>query len=180
MRFLFWCTFFLPQSKFGSKWWKFKDFGRILDYYVSNDYKHDLEFMQHCQAFYPINKDWPKVHMGWSATKTRVEGWIQINSYFEATHPRMAILITHWLEPFTIGSYFTQFNDDGQMFALAYANRFNNKTKAKCSSYEGECFAIVWHVSSFHYHIYHRPFTLVTNYHQPLKFLIDHTNSHES
>jgi hypothetical protein len=36
---------------------KLKDFGGILDFYVSNDYKHDLEFMQHCQAFYPIDKD---------------------------------------------------------------------------------------------------------------------------
>ncbi len=130
-----------------------------------------MEFVQHCQAFYPIDKDWPKIHMGWS-TKTRIEGWIQINSYFEATHPWMAILITHWLEHFTVGSYFTQLNDDGQKFVVAYANRFNNKTKAKCSSYEGECFAIIWDVSSFHYYIYHKPFTLVTNYHQPFKFLI--------
>jgi hypothetical protein len=98
-----------------------------------------LEFMQHCQAFYPIDKDWRKVHMGWS-TKTRVKGWIRIDFYFEVTHPRMAILITHWLEPFTVGSYFTQLNDDGQKFVVAYANRFNNKTKAKCSSYEGEMF----------------------------------------
>jgi hypothetical protein len=85
----------------------------------------------------------------------------------------MAILITHWLEPFTIGSYFAQFNDDGQKFVVAYAHRFNNKTKTKCSSYEGKCFAIVWHVSSFHHHIYHRPLALVTNYHQPLKILIE-------
>jgi hypothetical protein len=39
---------------------------------------------------------------------------------------------------------FTQLNDDGWEFVVAYANWSSNKTKAKYSSYEGECFAIIW------------------------------------
>ncbi len=48
----------------------------------------------------------------------------------------------------------TQFDDDGWEFVLAYVNRSNNKMKAKYSSYEGECFAVVWVVSSFQCYLY--------------------------
>jgi len=44
--------------------------------------------------------------------------------------------------------------------------------KAKYISYEGECLAVVWVVSSFRYYIYGNPFTLITN-NQPLKFLME-------
>jgi hypothetical protein len=36
-----------------------------------------------------------------------------------------------------------QLDDDGRKFVVAYASRSNNKTKAKYSSYEGECLAVV-------------------------------------
>jgi len=42
-----------------------------------------------------------------------------------------------------------QLDDDGRKFVVAYANRSNNKTKVKYISYEGECFVVVWVVSSF-------------------------------
>jgi hypothetical protein len=38
---------------------------------------------------------------------------------------------------------FIELDDDGQKFVVAYASCSNNKTKAKYSSYEGECLAIV-------------------------------------
>ncbi len=44
---------------------------------------------------------------------------------------------------------FTQLYDDGREFVVAYVNRSNNKMKTKYSSYEGECFAVIWVVSSF-------------------------------
>jgi hypothetical protein len=66
----------------------------------------------------------------------------------------------------------TQLDDDGQEFVVAYANRSSNKTKTKYSSYEGECLAIVWAISSFQCYLYGNPFTLITN-HQLLKFLME-------
>ncbi len=41
----------------------------------------------------------------------------------------------------------TKLDDDGQKFVVAYANRSNNKTKAKYNSYEEECLVVVWGVS---------------------------------
>jgi hypothetical protein len=38
---------------------------------------------------------------------------------------------------------FIQLDDDGQEFVVAYTSCSNNKTKAKYSSYERECLAIV-------------------------------------
>jgi hypothetical protein len=43
----------------------------------------------------------------------------------------------------------TQLDDDGWEFMVAYVGQFNNKTKAKYSLYEGECFIVVWEVFSF-------------------------------
>ncbi len=66
----------------------------------------------------------------------------------------------------------TQLDDDGREFVAAYANQFNNKMKAKYNSYEGDCLAIVWAISSFQCYIYGNPFTLIID-HQPLKFFIE-------
>jgi hypothetical protein len=66
----------------------------------------------------------------------------------------------------------TQLDDDGQEFVVAYTNRFDNKMATKYNSYEGECFTVVWVVSSFRCYLYGSPFTLVID-HQPLKFLME-------
>jgi hypothetical protein len=42
---------------------------------------------------------------------------------------------------------FTQLDDDGREFVVAYANQSNKKMEY--SSYEGECLVVVWVVSSF-------------------------------
>ncbi len=81
------------------------------------------------------------------------------------THLGAIVLITQGLE-------FTQLNDDGQNFMATYVNRSNNKTKVKYSSYEGECFIVVWAISPFWCYLYGSPFSLVMD-HQPLKFLME-------
>jgi hypothetical protein len=43
---------------------------------------------------------------------------------------------------------FTQLDNDGQKFVVTHVNPYNNKNKDKYNSYEKECFAIVWSVSS--------------------------------
>ncbi len=47
---------------------------------------------------------------------------------------------------------------------VAYTNQFDNKMEAKCNSYEGDCFAVVWVVSSFQCYLYGSSFTLITNH----------------
>jgi hypothetical protein len=54
-------------------------------------------------------------------------------------------LHTNW-NTLGLGVVLTQFDNDGWEFVVAYANQSNNKTKAKYSSYEGECFVVVWAV----------------------------------
>jgi hypothetical protein len=57
----------------------------------------------------------------------------------------------------------TQIDDDGREFVVVYANWSNNKTKAKYSSYEGECL-VVWAIFSFICYLYGSPFTLVIDH----------------
>ncbi len=62
----------------------------------------------------------------------------------------------------------TQLDDDGWEFVVAYASWSNKKNNTKYKSYEGECLAIVWTISSFKCYLYGGPITLVIN-HQPLE-----------
>ncbi len=57
-----------------------------------------------------------------------------------------------------LGATFTQLDDDGQKFVVAYASSSNNKMEAKYNSYEGECLTIIWVVSSFWCYFYGGPF----------------------
>jgi len=43
-----------------------------------------------------------------------------------------------------LGTMFTQLDDDGQEFVVAYANRSNNKIEVKYYSYEGECITLLF------------------------------------
>jgi hypothetical protein len=66
---------------------------------------------------------------------------------------------------------FTQLDDDGKKFVVAYVNCSNNKIEAKYSSYEGECLVVVWVVSSFRCYFYISLLILITD-HQHVKFLM--------
>ncbi len=43
---------------------------------------------------------------------------------------------------------FTQFDDDGREFVVAYVNWSNNKMMTKYNSYEKECLVVFWLVFS--------------------------------
>jgi hypothetical protein len=78
-----------------------------------------------------------------------VESTLHFNSHFVTTHSRVIIhLYTDW-NTLSLGALLTQLDDDRQEFMVAYVKRSNNKTKAKYNLYEGECFDVVWVVSSF-------------------------------
>jgi hypothetical protein len=47
----------------------------------------------------------------------------------------------------------------------------NNKAKNNYSSYEGECFDVVWAIIHFRPYLYDTKFTLYTD-HQPIKWLM--------
>ncbi len=66
----------------------------------------------------------------------------------------------------------TQCDDERKEFVVAYANRSNNATESRYSSYEGECLATVWAVTHFRCYLFSTQFTLVTD-HQPLKWLME-------
>jgi hypothetical protein len=74
---------------------------------------------------------------------------------------KVFILHTNW-NAFGISAILGQLDEEGKEYIIAYASQSNNKAENNYSSYEGECFAIVWVV------IY---FTLYTD-HQPIKWLM--------
>ena len=59
-----------------------------------------------------------------------------------------------------LGVVLTQFDDAGDEFVVAYANRSNNAVETRYSSYEGECFAAVWAVAHFRCYLFGTEFTL--------------------
>ena len=62
-------------------------------------------------------------------------------------------LHTHW-SMLGIGDVFSQKDDDGKEYVIAYASRSNNDAESKDSSYEGECLAVVWAVAHFCPYLY--------------------------
>ncbi len=55
---------------------------------------------------------------------------------------------------------------------MAYVSHSNNATKSRYSSYEGECFAMVWAVAHFMCYLFGTQFTLVTDHHS-FKWLME-------
>jgi hypothetical protein len=85
-----------------------------------------------------------------------------MNSYFEATHSRMAISITHQLEHLGLGVYPTIW----QWLKIygGMCQYFQQQDKNEYSSYEEESIVVVWDVSSFQCYFYGSPFILVTSH----------------
>ncbi len=83
---------------------------------------------------------------------------------------KIFILHTNW-SALGIGAIFGQLNEEGKEYIIAYASRSNNRAKSNYSSYEGECFAVVWVVIHFRPYLYGTNFTLYTK-HQPIKWLM--------
>jgi hypothetical protein len=82
---------------------------------------------------------------------------------------KVFILHTNW-SVFGIGVILGQLDEEGIEYVIAYASQ-NNKAKINYSSYEGECFAVVWVVIHFMPYFYGIKFTLYTD-HQPIKWLM--------
>jgi hypothetical protein len=70
-----------------------------------------------------------------------------------------------------IGVILGQLDEEGNEYVIAYASRSNNKAKNNYSSYEGECFVVVWVVIHLKPYLYGIKFILYTN-HQPIKWLM--------
>jgi hypothetical protein len=70
-----------------------------------------------------------------------------------------------------IGAIFSQLDEEGKEYVIAYASRNNNKVESNYSSYEGECLIVVWAVIHFKPYLYGTNFTLYID-HQPIKWLM--------
>ncbi len=55
---------------------------------------------------------------------------------------------------------------------MVYVSHSNNAAKSHYSSYEGECFAVVWAIAHFRCYLFGTQFTIVID-HQPLKWLME-------
>jgi hypothetical protein len=76
---------------------------------------------------------------------------------------KVFILHTDW-SALGIGVILGQLDEEGKEYVIAYAFRNNNKAESNYSSYEGECFAVVWVVIHFKPYLYGTNFILYTNH----------------
>ncbi len=83
---------------------------------------------------------------------------------------KVFILHTDW-SALGIGAILGQLDEEGKEYVIAYASRSNNKAESNYSSYEGECFAVVWAIIHFRPYLYGTNFTLYTD-HQPITWLM--------
>jgi len=82
---------------------------------------------------------------------------------------KVFILHTDW-SALGISVILGQLDEEGKEYVIAYASR-SNKAEINYSSYEGECFAIVWAVIHFKPYLHGTEFTLYTDHH-PIKWLM--------
>jgi hypothetical protein len=83
---------------------------------------------------------------------------------------KVFILHTNW-SAFGIGAIIGQLDEEGKEYVIAYASRSNNKAESNYSSYEGECFVVVWAIIHFRPYLYDTNFILYMD-HQPIKWLM--------
>jgi hypothetical protein len=82
---------------------------------------------------------------------------------------KVFILHTNW-NALGIGAIIGQLDEESKEYVIAYASR-NNKAESNYSSYEGECFLVIWLVIYFRPYLYGTNFTLYTD-HQPIKWVM--------
>jgi hypothetical protein len=83
---------------------------------------------------------------------------------------KVFILHTDW-NAFGMGVVLGQLDEEGKEYVIAYASRSNNKAESNYSSYEGECFVVVWAIIHFRPYLYDTKFNLYID-HQPIKWLM--------
>ena len=83
------------------------------------------------------------------------------------------ILTTDWSQR-GMGAILSQVGDDGVEHPVCFASRSCNATEQNCSSFEGECLAVVWATSHFQSYLFGNSFTLITD-HEPLKWIMTTT-----
>ena len=73
--------------------------------------------------------------------------------------------------PIGLGAILSQKQTTGEFRPVAYASKALNPTEQRYSQTERESLAVLWAVQKFHYYIYDRTFTVITD-HQPLTKII--------
>ena len=62
-------------------------------------------------------------------------------------------------------------DEEGNEYAVSFASRSCNQAEKNCSTYDGECLAVVWGVVNFWDYLFGQSFEIRTD-HQPLKWLM--------
>jgi hypothetical protein len=73
---------------------------------------------------------------------------------------KVFILQINW-SALSIGAILGQLDEEGKEYVIAYASRNNNKHESNYSSYEGECFVVVWVVIHFRPYLYGTKITCI-------------------
>ncbi|KXZ41322.1 hypothetical protein GPECTOR_553g570 [Gonium pectorale] len=75
---------------------------------------------------------------------------------------RSFILATDFCKT-AVAACLSQLDDEGREYAVSFASKKLNDTQRNWSSTDGEAFAAVWAIKSYHAYLYGTPFTLVTD-----------------
>lgn len=73
--------------------------------------------------------------------------------------------------PIGLGAILTQKQRNNTFKPIAYASKALNETEQRYSQTERESLAVLWGIQKFHYHLYDRDFTVITD-HKPLEKIL--------
>jgi len=146
-----------------------RSFIRLCNYYKI--YVQDFSTIAH--PFYALLKK----DVAWTWSEKAQEAFNMFKEKFSKfpilkrlNFTKVFILHTDW-NAFGLGAILGQLDEEGNEYVIAYASRKNNKIESNYSSYEGECFIVVWAIIHFRPYFYGTKFTLYID-HQPIKWLM--------
>ena len=92
----------------------------------------------------------------------------EVLTYFD---PNKEIRIEADASNYGIGGVISHVMEDGSQRPIAYISRTLNSSERKYAQIDKEALSLVYAIEKFHYFVYGRKFTLVTD-HKPLKYLL--------
>jgi hypothetical protein len=124
-----------------------RSFIGLCNYYMI--YVQDFSIIAH-PLYALLKKDvaWTWSEKAKEAFNTLKEKLLEFPILRRLDFNKVFILHIHW-NVHGIGVIFSQLDEKGKEYVIAYASKSNNMVESNYSSYEGECFVVVWVVIHF-------------------------------
>lgn len=120
------------------------------------------------------------VHWNWGTEQTNsftaLKECLTSNNVIAYFDPSKRTVATFDASPFGLGAVLTQFDQQGNEHAVAYASRTLTEVERRYSQTEREALAIVWGCERFHLYLYGSQFEIITD-HKPLELIFNNPSS---